>query len=82
MVTNEGDNILNVRVISKQGDGILAEAISGYSGKDGLQYIVDWDEQGNVNIYIKTPDQVIKSLDLEAAVRVQIIEIKFKLWYF
>lgn len=52
MVTNEGDNILNVRVISKQGDGILAEAISGYSGKDGLQYIVDWDEQGNVNIYI------------------------------
>jgi hypothetical protein len=82
MVTNEGDNILNVRVISKQGDGILAEAISGYSGKDGLQYIVDWDEQGNVNIYIKTPDQVIKSLDLEAAVRVQIIETKFKLWYF
>ena len=48
----------------------------------GLQYIVDWDEQGNVNIYIKTPDQVIKSLDLEAAVRVQIIETKFKLWYF
>ena len=82
MVTNEGDNILNVRVISKQGDGILAEAISGYSGKDGLQYIVDWDEQGNVNIYIKTPDQVIKSLDLEAAVRVRIIETKFKLWYF
>ncbi len=82
MVTNEGDNILNVRVISKQGDGILAEAISGYSGKDGLQYIVDWDEQGNVNIYKKTPDQVIKSLDLEAAVRVQIIETKFKLWYF
>ena len=82
MVTNEGDNILNVRVISKQGDGIMAEAISGYSGKDGLQYIVDWDEQGNVNIYIKTPDQVIKSLDLEAAVRVQIIETKFKLWYF
>ena len=82
MVTNEGDNILNVRVISKQGDGILAEAISGYSGKDGLQYIVDLDEQGNVNIYIKTPDQVIKSLDLEAAVRVQIIETKFKLWYF
>lgn len=61
MVTNEGDNILNVRVISKQGDGILAEAISGYSGKDGLQYIVDLDEQGNVNIYIKTPDQVIKA---------------------
>ena len=61
MVTNEGDNILNVRVISKQGDGILAEAISGYSGKDGLQYIVDLDEQGNVNIYIKTPDQVIKT---------------------
>lgn len=82
MVTNEGNNILNVRVISKQGDGILAEAISGYSGKDGLQYIVDWDEQGNVNIYIKTPDQVIKSLELEAAVRVQIIETKFKLWYF
>lgn len=82
MVTNEWDNLLNVRVISKQGDGILAEAISGYSGKDGLQYIVDWDEQGNVNIYIKTPDQVIKSLDLEAAVRVQIIETKFKLWYF
>ena len=82
MVTNEGDNILNVRVISKQGDGIMAEAISGYSGKDGLQYIVDWDEQGNVNIYIKTPDQVIKSLDLEAAVRVQIIETKFKFWYF
>ena len=82
MVTNEGDNILNVRVISKQGDGILAEAISGYSGKDVLQYIVGWDEQGNVNIYIKTPDQVIKSLDLEAAVRVQIIETKFKLWYF
>jgi hypothetical protein len=52
MVTNEGDNILNVRVISKQGDGILAEAISGYSGKDVLQYIVGWDEQGNVNIYI------------------------------
>lgn len=82
MVTNAGDNILNVRVISKQGDGILAEAISGYSGKDGLQYIVDRDEQGNVNIYIKTPDQVIKSLDLEAAVRVQIIETKFKLRYF
>jgi hypothetical protein len=61
MVTNEGDNIINVRVISKQGDGILAEAISGYSGKDGLQYIVDLDEQGNVNIYIKTPDQVIKA---------------------
>ena len=82
MVTNEGDNILNVRVISKQGDGILAEAISGYSGKDGLQYIFDWDEQGNVNIYIKTHDQVIKSLDLETAVRVQIIETEFKLWYF
>ena len=47
-----------------------------------MQYIVDLDEQGNVNIYIKTPDQVIKSLDLEAAVRVQIIETKFKLWYF
>ena len=61
MVTNEGDNIINVRVISKQGDGILAEAISGYSGKDGLQYIVDLYEQGNVNIYIKTPDQVIKA---------------------
>ena len=59
MVTNEGDNIINVRVISKQGDGILAEAISGYSGKDGLQYIVDLDEQGNVNIYIKTPDHII-----------------------
>ena len=59
MVTNEGDNILNVRVISKQDDGILAEAISGYSGKDGLQYIVDRDEQGNVNIYKKTPDHII-----------------------
>ena len=52
------------------------------SSISALQYIVDWDEQGNVNIYIKTPDQVIKSLDLEAAVRVQIIETKFKLWYF
>lgn len=52
------------------------------SSISALQYIVDWDEQGNVKIYIKTPDQVIKSLDLEAAVRVQIIETKFKLWYF
>lgn len=52
------------------------------SSISALQYIVDWDEQGNVNIYIKTPDQVIKSLDLEAAVRVQIIETKFKSWYF
>ena len=56
MVTNEGDNIINVRVISKQGDGILAEAISGYSGKEGLLYIVDRDGQGNVNIYQKSSD--------------------------
>ena len=54
--STDGDNVLKVRVIRKQGDGILAEAISGYSGKDGLLYIVDRDGQGNVNIYQKSPD--------------------------
>ena len=54
--STDGNNVLKVRVISKQGDGILAEAISGYSRKDGLLYIVDRDGQGNVNIYQKSPD--------------------------